>query len=97
MDIEARDSSTLPNFPIHDTPTSSEITSFPSLPKSDPSIVEIGDPPPLPLNRFTRPTKSTKLLDFSYFTYSGSFASFIANIHHLSEPKSYREIILDHI
>ena len=63
------------------------------VPESAPSTVETGDPPPL--RRSTRPCKSTKLPDFSYSTYSASFASFIANIHHLSEPESYREAVSD--
>jgi hypothetical protein len=39
--------------------------------------------------------KSTKLPDFAYSYYSSSFSSFIASIHCLSGPSSYKKIILD--
>lgn len=78
-----------PDHSAHDTPTPSESSSTPPFPKSAPSIVEIEDPPPpLPLRRSTRPVKFTKLPNFAYSTYSGPFASFIANIHHLSKLES---------
>lgn len=83
-----------PDFLVLDTPTSSDSTSTPHVYEHAPSIVQIADPPPPPLRRSTRPTKSTKLPAFTYSIYSGSFASFIANIHHLSEPASYREVVL---
>jgi len=38
--------------------------------------------------------KSTKLLDFAYSCYSSSFTSFLAFIHCLSEPSSYKEAII---
>ena len=87
----------MPHDPsAHDTPTSSEGASTPPVPEPDPPIIEVEDPPPPPpLRRSSRPVKSTKLPDFSYSTYSGPFASFIASIHHLSEPESYREVVLD--
>ena len=68
---------------------------------------EIVDPPqPLPpqatseivdpLPRYPkRIRKSTNLPDFSYSCYSSSFASFLATIHNLSEPLSYKEAVLD--
>ncbi|KAL7591923.1 hypothetical protein Lser_V15G31460 [Lactuca serriola] len=59
--------------------------------------VDIDDPPPPSLSRSTRPIKSANLPDFAYSTYSGPFASFIANIHHLCEPESYREVVLDRL
>ncbi|XP_023761615.1 uncharacterized protein LOC111910054 [Lactuca sativa] len=94
-DIEARDSFMSHDSSAHDTPTSSEGASYPPVPEPDPPIIEIEDPPPPPpLRRSSRPFKSTKLQDFSYSTYSGPFASFIASIH-LSEPESYKEVVLD--
>jgi hypothetical protein len=39
--------------------------------------------------------KSTKLPDFAYSCYSSSFASFLASIHCLFEPFSYKEVIFD--
>jgi ribosomal protein S17E len=39
--------------------------------------------------------KSTKLPDFTYSCYSSSFSSFLAYIHCLLEPSSYKEAILD--
>ncbi|KAJ0532625.1 putative RNA-directed DNA polymerase [Helianthus annuus] len=59
------------------------------MPETIPSPVETVRP----LRRSSRECKSTKLPDFAYSTYSPSFASFIANIHHLSEPESYREVV----
>nr|KAJ0199337.1 hypothetical protein LSAT_V11C600321640 [Lactuca sativa] len=78
-----------------DKPQSSE-SSLTSL-ESSPSTVEIEDPPLPPFRRSTRPIKSTKLPDYAYSTYSGSFASFIRSIEHLSEPELYREPVLDPI
>jgi len=53
---------------------------------------EIVDPPP---RQSIRIGKSTKLPDFVYSCYSSSFTSFLASIHCLFEPSSYKEIILD--
>jgi hypothetical protein len=53
---------------------------------------EIVDPPP---HQSIRIRKSTKLLDFAYSCYSSSFTSFLAFIHCLFEPSSYKEAILD--
>ncbi|KAJ0433139.1 putative RNA-directed DNA polymerase [Helianthus annuus] len=78
-----------PDGSVQDTHTSSDATSGPTIPETTPSSVETA---PL-LRRSTRECKSTKLPDFAYSTYSASFASFIANIHHLSEPASYREAV----
>jgi hypothetical protein len=39
--------------------------------------------------------KSTKLQDFAYSCYSSSFTFFLASVHCLSEPSSYKEAILD--
>ena len=81
------------------------ITSAQPLPT--PATSEIVDPPQLlptqvtseivdPLPRYPkRIRKSTNLPDFSYSCYSSSFASFLATIHNLSEPLSYKEAVLD--
>ena len=81
------------------------ITSVQPIPPEATS--EIVDPPqPLPpqatseivdpLPRYPkRIRKSTNLPDFSYSCYSSSFASFLATIHNLSEPLSYKEAVLD--
>jgi hypothetical protein len=53
---------------------------------------EIVDPPP---HQSIRISKSTKLPDFAYSCYSSSFTSFLASIHCLFEPFSYKEAILD--
>jgi hypothetical protein len=53
---------------------------------------EIMDPP---LRQSIRIRKSTKLPDFVYSCYSSSFTSFLASIHCLFEPSSYKEAILD--
>jgi len=53
---------------------------------------EIVDPPPC---QSIRIRKSTKLPDFAYSCYSSSFTSFLAFIHCLFEPSSYKEAILD--
>jgi hypothetical protein len=53
---------------------------------------EIVDPPP---RQSIRIRKSTKLLDFAYSCSSSSFTSFLAFIHCLFEPSSYKEAILD--
>jgi hypothetical protein len=50
------------------------------------------DPPP---RQSIRIRKSTKLLDFAHSCYSSSFTSFLAFIHCLFEPSSYKEAILD--
>jgi len=48
-----------------------------------------------PLRQSIRICKSTKLPDFAYSCYSSSFTSFLASIHCLSEPSSYRVTILN--
>ena len=48
-----------------------------------------------PLRQSIQILKSTKLLDFAYSCYSSSFTSFLAYIHCLSEPSSYKEAIID--
>jgi hypothetical protein len=53
---------------------------------------EIVDPPP---RQSIRIRKSTKLPYFAYSCYSSSFTSFLASIHCLFEPSSYKEVILD--
>jgi len=50
---------------------------------------------PLPIIRPNRNRKSTQLPDFVYSSYYGSFAPFIASIHRLHEPSSYREVVCD--
>ena len=54
---------------------------------------EIADQPHL--RQSTRPRKSTKLLDFAYSSYSTSFVFFLVSLHSLSEPLSYREVVVD--
>jgi hypothetical protein len=56
------------------------------------ALYEIVDPPP---RQSIRIRKSTKLPDFAYSSYSSSFTSFLASIHCLFEPSSYKEAILD--
>ena len=48
-----------------------------------------------PLRQSTRNRKSIKLPDFAYSCYSSSFTFFLAFIHCLYEPFSYKETILD--
>ena len=55
-------------------------------------LFEIVDPP---LRQSIRIRKSTKLPDFAYSCYSSSFTFFLAFIHCLYEPSSYKEAILD--
>jgi hypothetical protein len=78
-------------------PTSTDIlfSSTPEAPFSSTApqaSSEIMDPP---LRQSIRIRKSTKLPDFAYSCYSSSFTSFLASIHCLSEPSSYKEAILD--
>jgi len=53
---------------------------------------KIVNPPP---RQSIRIHKSTKLPDFAYSCHSSSFTSFLASIHCLFEPSSYKEAILD--
>jgi hypothetical protein len=53
---------------------------------------EIVDPPP---RQSIHIRKSIKLPDFAYSCYSSSFTSFVASIHCLFEPPSYKEAILN--
>jgi len=48
-----------------------------------------------PLRQSIRIHKSTKLPDFVYSCYSSSFSSFLASIHCLSGPSSYKKAIID--
>ena len=81
-----------------DTPATDEHTTGTSMPDIDapPSTVtqdapENVDPP----RQSQRPRKSTRLPEFAYSTYSPSFTSFLASIHSLSEPSSYKEAVTD--
>jgi hypothetical protein len=49
----------------------------------------------LSLCQSIRIRNSTKLPDFVCSCYSSSFTFFLASIHCLSEPSSYKEIIID--
>ena len=88
---------TVPDLPAHETPPTSDT---PETPGTSDSATPMTAPVPdettdvLP-RKSTRTCKSTKLPDFAYSSYSHSFASFIANIHRLSEPESYREAVTD--
>ena len=53
---------------------------------------DIVDPPPC---QSIRIRKSIKLPDFAYSCYSSSFTSFLAYIHCLFKPYSYKKTILD--
>ena len=64
----------------------------PSSPTIHQAPSEIVDPP---LHQSIRIRKSTKLPDFAYSCYFSSFIFFLAFIHRLSEPSSYKEAILD--
>ena len=55
---------------------------------------KIVDPP---LRQSIHICKSTKLPDFAYSCYSSSFTYFLASIHYLSKPSSYKEAIIDPI
>ncbi|XP_042426159.1 uncharacterized protein LOC122014028 [Zingiber officinale] len=88
---EASPTTTLP----HDSFSESGILETPAPappppPAPVPSPQEIADNP---IRRSTRPRKSTRLPDFAYSCYSTSFASFVASVHRLSEPLSYREAV----
>ena len=72
-----------------------DATIAPSLPPADQSPFETVAPLPPPFRHSTRSRKSTKLSDFTYSCYSSSFTSFLASIHRLSEPLSYREVVCD--
>lgn len=85
--ITSTDNSTTSDILVPETSTSH------SPPTAAPQLApEIADPPP---RQSTRPRKSTKQVDFIYSSYSTSFASFVASVHRLSEPSSYREAIRD--
>lgn len=66
---------------LTDTP---EASSSPTVPQAPSEIVSIHTH-----------SKSTKLPDFAFSCYSSSFSTFLASIHCLSEPSSYKEAILD--
>ncbi|KAJ9544827.1 hypothetical protein OSB04_024534 [Centaurea solstitialis] len=88
---------TFSDVPAHETSTTSDTpeTSRPSD-SATPMTAPVPDETTnVPLRKSTRTCKSTKLLDFCYSSYSASFASFIANIHCLTEFESYREAISD--
>jgi len=50
---------------------------------------------PMPHDRPSHNRKSTQLPDFVYYSYSSSFAAFIASIHRLHEPSFYKEVVCD--
>ncbi|KAJ9548119.1 hypothetical protein OSB04_020662 [Centaurea solstitialis] len=89
------------DIPAHETSTTSETSATSDTSetsRSSDSATPMTAPTPdettdVPLRKSTRTRKSTKLPDFAYSSYSASFASFIANIHRLTEPESYREAI----
>ena len=63
-----------------------------SPPAATQAPTEAVEPPP----RYPpRTRKSTQSPDFVYSCYSDSFASFLASVHDLSEPLSYKEAALD--
>jgi hypothetical protein len=75
--------------------TYSLLSGTPEAPFSSTSLQassEIVDPSP---RQSIRICKSTKLPDSAYSCYSSSFTSFLAFIHDLFEPSSYKEAILD--
>lgn len=68
------------------------IDDAPSIPTTSQDAPMVEDPYP----RYPQRThKSTQLPDFLYSTYSTSFSYFLVSIHHLSEPSSYKEFVLD--
>ncbi|KAI3777863.1 hypothetical protein L1987_47666 [Smallanthus sonchifolius] len=80
-------SSVDPNMPAPDTSVAHDV---PVHEPSTSSGTNVDSPPPP--RKSTHACKSTQLPDFAYSAYS---ASFIADIHHLSEPESYREVVSD--
>ncbi|KAJ9567342.1 LOW QUALITY PROTEIN: hypothetical protein OSB04_003308 [Centaurea solstitialis] len=95
FDVDTDD--TFPDVPAHETsatsdPPETSTSSDSATPMTAPAPDETTDVPP---RKSTRTRKSTKLPDFAYSSYSASFASFITNIHRLTEPESYREAISD--
>ncbi|KAI3755838.1 hypothetical protein L1987_55647 [Smallanthus sonchifolius] len=84
------DSSIDPNMPAPDTSVEHDV---PVHEPSTSSGTNVDSPPPP--RKSTRACKSTQLPDFAYSAYSASFSSFIAGIHHLSEPESYKEAVSD--
>ncbi|KAJ9557693.1 hypothetical protein OSB04_012307, partial [Centaurea solstitialis] len=95
FDVDTDD--TFPDVPAHETsatsdPPETSTSSDSATPMTAPAPDETTDVPP---RKSTRTRKSTKLPDFAYSSYSASFASFITNIHRLTEPESYQEAISD--
>lgn len=58
------------------------------------SSSKISDPPPHTCQH-TRICKSTRLPDFSYSSFSLSFASFFTSAHGLSEHVHYKDVVRD--
>ncbi|TXG68486.1 hypothetical protein EZV62_003421 [Acer yangbiense] len=85
------------HFPLHyshrfQTVTSADTGTSLLNPSATQAPSETVDPHP----RYPQRTrKSTQLPDFSYSCYSDSFSTFLASIHSLSEPSSYKEAVLD--
>ncbi|GJV72017.1 retrovirus-related pol polyprotein from transposon TNT 1-94 [Tanacetum coccineum] len=75
-----------------ETPPVTIVTQQP--PTATQSSTEVVDGPPS-IGRPKRNRKSTKRDDFVYSCYSNSFSSFIASVHRLHEPESYREAVCD--
>jgi len=79
----------------HPTSTDTLLSGTPEAPFSSTAPQASFEIVDSPLRQSIRIRKSTKLLDFAYSCYSSSFTSFLASIHCLSEPSSYKETILD--
>jgi hypothetical protein len=77
------------------TGTGTLLSSTPEAPFSSTAPQASSEIVDLPPRQSIRIHKSTKLPDFAYSCYSSSFTSFLASIHCLFEPSSYKEVILD--
>ncbi|GJU80749.1 retrovirus-related pol polyprotein from transposon TNT 1-94 [Tanacetum coccineum] len=88
----------IPQKTPQETPTDTEtphvtiVTKPPPMATQSSTEVVIGPPPS---GRPKRNCKSTKRDDFVYSCYSHSFNLFIAYVHRLHEPMSYREAVCD--
>ncbi|GJV87666.1 retrovirus-related pol polyprotein from transposon TNT 1-94 [Tanacetum coccineum] len=71
------------------TPTVTQLPPMTTQSSSEVAAVPPANIPP------TRIQKSTRKDDFVYSCYSSSFSSFIASVHRLHEPESYREAVCD--
>ncbi|KAI5401815.1 hypothetical protein KIW84_066328 [Lathyrus oleraceus] len=67
-----------------------DILLVPATTQEPPTIVD-----PLPPRYPSSDRKSTQFPNFVYSTYSASLSSFLTSIHSLSEPSSYKEVIID--